>query len=41
MTVTGMPGGVADTICLAGDFSGIQRFVLRGKTAGKAQDNDR
>ena len=28
---------VADEIYLAGDFSGIQRFVLRVKTAGKAQ----
>ncbi len=28
---------MADEIYLAGDFSGIQRFVLRVKTAGKAQ----
>ena len=28
---------MADTTYLAGDFSGIQRFVLRVKTAGKAQ----
>ena len=28
----------AGAIYLAGDFSGIQRFVLRVKTAGKAQD---
>lgn len=28
---------MADGIYLAGDFSGIQRFVLRVKTAGKAQ----
>ena len=34
--MTGM-AGVADTTYLAGDFSGIQRFVLRVKTAGKAQ----
>ena len=28
---------MADETYLAGDFSGIQRFVLRVKTAGKAQ----
>ena len=28
---------VADGVYLAGDFSGIQRFVLRVKSAGKAQ----
>ena len=28
---------MADEIYIAGDFSGIQRFVLRVKTAGKAQ----
>ena len=28
---------MAEEIYLAGDFSGIQRFVLRVKTAGKAQ----
>lgn len=28
---------LTDAICLAGDFSGLQRFVLRVKTAGKAQ----
>ena len=28
---------MADEVYLAGDFSGIQRFVLRVKTAGKAQ----
>ena len=33
MTVT----DVAHAMYLAGDFSGIQRFVLRVKTAGKAQ----
>ena len=33
MTVT----DVAHAVYLAGDFSGIQRFVLRVKTAGKAQ----